>query len=312
MKTLHFTIAVTLLAIISAIIAALPMEDEKSSYAYITDVETRAGNINSTHAELIFSVKMTKSKDIEGLYLRIKFFDASTNLLLNEFSRKIPEKTEEYHSENLTCTIAKNHDYRVKISLEKDGRIYSTREISIFGLSTIPPDDEKLEIVIKGADFTVTGKSDDRVNITATYYIESIETYEKVRFRIKAVQLESNLLADEFWAERKVESGKTNLIKFNLTLPDKYNYRIVLEVWSKNYVTGKRENVVKLNPETFKEGSSKEDTFRVEDFIREQELRRPVPTPPPYMPRAAPGFELVTAIVSGGAVLWLRKRIMGD
>ncbi|MBE8540056.1 DUF7490 domain-containing protein [Geoglobus acetivorans] len=312
MKTLHFAIAVTLLVILSAIIAAIPMEEEKSSFAYITDVETRAENVNSTHAELNFSIKMTKSKKIDGLYLRIKFFDASTNLLLNEFSRKIPEKTEEYHSESLTCTIAKNHDYRVKITLERDGRIYSTREIRIFGLSTIPPDDEKLEITIKDADFTVTGKSGDRVNITATYYIESLETYEGVRFRVKAVQLESNLLADEFWAERKVESGKTNLIKFNLTLPDKYNYRIVLEVWSKNYITGKRKDVVKFNPKTFKEESSKGDAFRVEDFIREQELRTPVSTPPPYMPRAAPGFELLTALISGGAILWLRKRIMGD
>ena len=307
MKTVHYLVALAILFSSAVLISFLPLGDTEREFAYITSVETKAEKVNSSHAKLVFQVSMEKSEDLDELNLTVKFFDASTNLLIYDFSRSVKVKGK-YGVEEIKCWVKKSYDYRVTLFLERDGRIYSKKEISIYRLSQIPPDEEKIELVIKNADFAVINKSESEVRIRSTYYIESPETLKNLRFRIKAIQLESNLLVDDFWAERIIEAGKTNLIQFNMTLIDKYNYRIVLEVWSRNYVVDKREDVVKLNPEIFEEGEEKE-SFRVEDFIREELRRTPVPEyRPEYMPKAAPGFELILLLISGGGALWIMSR----
>ncbi len=194
------------------------------------------------------------------------------------------------------------------ISGKRWQNLFNTR-YKHFKLSQISSDEERIEITVKNADFAVLNKSDSRVVLRATYYAESPETVESVRFRIKAVQLESNLLVDDFWSEKSVDAGKTNLLQFDINLIDRYNYRIVLEIWSENYVTGTKEDVVKFNPEGYKESEVKKKTFRVEDFVREDMRETPVPEyRPEYVPKAVPGFEMVSLITAGGAALWMVRR----
>ncbi len=308
MKTAHYILILVILLFMSTVIAFLPIEDENQKFAYITNIETKAEKVNSSHAELLFQINIGKSKGLKDLNLSVKFFDASTNLLLYKFTKKVSDGGE-YALEEMKCTVKKSRDYRVRVSLEKDGRIYSSREINILGLSQLPPDEERLELIIKGADFSVVDKKESVVKIRSTYYIESPETMERVRFRIKAIQLESNLLVDDFWEERRVEAGKTNLVQFNMSLVDKYNYKIVLEVWTENHVVDKREDVVKLNPEEYREEGAEEEVFKVEDFVREEMRKTPVPSyRTDYPPKDVPGFETALLLISGGVALWMMRR----
>lgn len=306
MEFRHYIALVAILVIAGVIIYLIPAESE--GYAYITDANVRALKVNSTHAELAFEIRISKKGDLDGANLKLRFFDAKTNLMLYEFSEKLNESEQDYITKTVKLSISKNKDYRVKIELEEDGKVFSMHNLNIFALSEIPPDDERLEINLKDADFILREKKDGVVRVEAIYYAESFEDYSNVKFRIKAVQLESNLLIDEFWDTRNLSAGKINLLRFNISLADGYNYRIVLEVWSNGHTVEKREDIVRLNPEGYREENKSEGGFRVEDFVREDIMRTPVPEIQQKTITSAPGFGILTTIIAGGAGIWIMRR----
>lgn len=309
MNLKQYIATITILLIIALIIAVIPAEKPQPKFARIDYVETKALNVNSSHVVLQFSVKISKPEEMKNLTLRVKFVDIQTNLLISEFTESIPEKTKSDYTAILECPVKKTCNYRVRILLEQDGKVLSRHEMRMVGLATLPPAEKSVEISVRDVDFRVLNKTSEFVTVRATYYIDTPNNYT-VRFHVKAVQLESNVLADEYWETKSLQKGKTNLVSFLLTLRDGYNYNIVLELWNEDYLIDSWKNYLKFNPDRADRetgGEGKEEKFRVEDFIEEE--RTPVPTEYEYGKRpATPGFEAILAIASGGVAMWMRRR----
>ncbi|NOY11390.1 MAG: hypothetical protein GXO67_04770 [Archaeoglobi archaeon] len=266
----------------------------------------RALDVNSSHVTLQFKVKMSKPERLENLSLIVKFTDMQTNLLVSEFSKPIPEKTKSDYTAVLNCSVSKSHNYRVRVLLEQDGETLSMREMRMYGLSSLPPAEKSVDVTVRDADFRLLNKTGEFVRVRVTYYIDTPRN-STVEFHLKAVQLESNVMADDQWVERELQKDRTNLVSFELTLRDEYNYRIVLELWNAGYLVKSWSHELRLNPEKSQESKVEEEKgFRVEDFITE--TRVPVPTPYEEKRLASPGFELLTLAIAGGGALWMRKR----
>ncbi|WP_052299994.1 DUF7490 domain-containing protein [Ferroglobus placidus] len=156
---------------------------------------------------------------------------------------------------------------------------------------------------MKDADFAVLGVNDSRVVVLARFYVEALKDYE-VLAHVKAVQYESNILADEFWKEAKIEGGKTALVEGNLTLPKDYNYLVKLELWRNGSLLKIWSKPLSFSPTKRipKNETEKEVKFEITEFVR-----TPVPTQIRYEKKATPGFELLALLISGGVALWRRR-----
>ncbi len=294
---------------VAVIIALIPSQEPEPVFARIDYVETKSLSVNTSHVNLQFSIKLTKPEKMENLTLKVKFTDIRTNLLIDEFSKELPEKTGRDYTAVVNCTVRKSHDYLVRILLERDGKVLSRHDMRILGLSSLPPAEKSVEIFVRDADFRLINKSGEHVRVRATYYIDPLANYT-VEFHIKAVQLESGVLADESWEERELRKGMTNLVSFSLTLKDGYNYYVVLELWNDGYLIESWKRTLKLNPYKDVEEKSEKEGFRVEDFIVEE--RTPSPSRYEYdrSPKlAAPGFEVLIAVAAGGVAAWMRRRL---
>ncbi len=303
----YFAIMVILL-IAGVIITLIPAGKPHPEFARIEYVETRALDVNSSHVTLQFSVKVSKPEEMMNLSLIVKFVDVQTNLLISEFSERIPEKTKSDYVAVLVCPVKKNYNYAVRIQLERDGKILSRHEMRMLGLASLPPAEKSVEMTVRDVDFRVLNKTGDFVTVRATYYVETPGNYT-VRFHVKAVQLESNVLADEYWETKTLQKGRTNLVSFTLSLRDDYNYRIVLELWNEGYLIDSWKDYLKFNPMEETKEQDKVEKFRVEDFVVEEE-RTPMPVPSVYRekPLSAPGFEVALAVIAGGVAVWMRRR----
>lgn len=291
---------------VAVIIALIPVEKPEPRFTRIDYVETKSLSVNTSHVTLQFRVKMSKPERLENLSLIVKFTDMQTNLLVSEFFKQIPEKTKSDYTAVLNCSVSKSHNYRVRILLEKDGEILATREVRMYGLSSLPPAEKSVDVNVRDADFRLLNKTGEFVRVGVTYYID-IPKNSTVEFHLKAVQLESNVMADDQWVEKELKKDRTNLVSFELTLRDRYNYKIVLELWNAGYLVKSWSHELKLNPEKSSESKvEKEKEFRVEDFITE--TRVPIPTRYEEKRFASPGFELLTLVIAGGVALWMRKR----
>jgi hypothetical protein len=192
--------------------------------------------------------------------------------------------------------------------------------MSLRGLDTLLPKEKELKMTLKDVDFQILNVFDNVTTIRARFYVEAMEDYDDAVFHIKAIQFESNVLADERWMEVSVEKGKTLLVESNLTVPKDYNYLVKLEVWRNDALLktwGKGLNLAptKRVPENVTEERVK---FEVSQFVKTPmpmytptPLPVPTPTPTPEYAKVqpkAPGFEILLAMLAiGGAILWRRR-----
>jgi len=304
----HYIAIMSALLIISIVISLLPSEKMAYPSVFITEVETKALGVNESHVVLQFIIGISNRNKVDDLTVSLTFTDMNTNLLLYEFKKELKNEKREEFKTTISCAVSKFKDYIVKISVMKDNKTLHTTEKRIIGLKTLPPANRDVSLTVKGVDFRVTGKSDGNVDVKAMYYMESPIDYGSLIFHVKAVQLESNIVADDFWAERGVSKGKTDIVQFNLTLKDGYNYMIVLEVWKEGYLVKSWKDYIKFNPKEVVRKENK-STFRVEDFVT-KEIRTPVPVRQEFVERKlAPGFGFLSAILAGGGAIWIIRRL---
>jgi len=298
--------SLVILALIAVVFAiTLPTGE---GYALIEKISVKPVKINDSHAILEFDIKTRKS-GLKNLNISASFIDVKTNLIVDELRKRIPEKTGEIYEIKIIHPLEKDKDYRVIFEIQKDGETLSSRGLNIYALYTLIPKDRELKVKIRDVDFKLIEEQDSRVLVEARYYIEAMENYS-LRFHVKAIQFESNVLADEFWVDRYIQKGKTSMISFNLSLPKDYNYLIKLEAWRNEYLLKSWINSLNLSPtkripEGYKES---EVSFKVSDFIPENIPRI---TPEKVVGRegkVAPGFEAIFLILAGGFALWRLKK----
>ena len=308
------------IAVLLPFFVKIPAEEApEREFVRIGDIEIEAVKINDSHADIKFLVSIYRSKTVTNASLIVSVYDMDTNLLLRKVELQIPEKGDEGLQElNTTISFEKDKTYNIGFRLEKDRKIADTRWMSLKGLDTLLPKEKELKMTLKDVDFQILGVSGNLTTIRARFYVEAMENYSDAVFHIKAIQYESNVLADERWMNVDVEKGKTLLVESNLTVPKDYNYLVKLEVWRndaliKTWSRGLNLAPTKKVPENVTEEKVR---FEVGQFVKKPAYTpapMPVPTPTPqYVPERkpqTPGFEILLAMLAiGGAILWRRRR----
>jgi len=304
--------------LLSAIAVLLPFfvkvpaeEGPRREFVRLEDIEIKAEKINDSHADIKFLISIYRSKTVTNATLIVSVYDGTTNLLLKKLELQIPEKSNEGLEEiNATISFEKDKTYNVGFRLEKDRKIVDTRWMSLKGLDTLLPKEKELKMTLKDVDFQTMNVIDNVTTVRARFYVEAMENYDDAVFHIKAIQFESNVLADEKWLDVSVEKGKTFLVESNLTVPKDYNYLVKLEVWRndallKTWSKGLNLAPTKKVPENVTEEKVR---FEVSQFVKAPKpmytpTPLPVPTPTPEYARAqpkAPGFEVLLAMLAIG------------
>jgi hypothetical protein len=274
--------------------------------------------VNDSHAVLNFSILVQRSKTLENVTLAVYLYDSKTSILLEKM--KIPVENEfenELQEINARISLERDRDYTIKFEAMRQSDQLFSKSFNIRGLSSLIPDYKKLKVNMNDVDFLVLEENNSRVKILARFYLYSLDDYSDVTFHLKAVQLESNLLADESWKEvDQINSGQTLLLESNLTIPRNYNYLVKLEAWRNGILLKKWSAPLKLSPtRTIPENvSEKEVELDISEFVQkgyQAPVPAPTPTPVPYPAyrEPAPGFEVWLAILSVSIVALLRKKL---
>lgn len=280
--------------VLAALILAIAYGKPSQEFIYLRNIDMMVKNVNESHATLNFIVTVDRSKVVKNATLCIYVYDKITGLLLQRHKVRIPEKqTEGLNEIDVPLSFEKDRSYRLKFEILKNNKIVDTRILSLSGLDTLLPKDKRLKMTLKDVDFQVVGVKDDDVNVRVRFYVQSMEDYDDVTFHIKAIQAESNVLADESWLKMNILKGKTLIIESNLTVPKDYNYAVKLEVWRNGSLLKTWLRYLNLAPTKTVPKEAKEERvkFEVSEFVR-------TPEPIPYSKTKAPGFEFVTCLMA--------------
>ncbi len=278
-----------LVALVFAIVHGKPSRE----FIYIRGVDVMVKNVNESHATLNFIVTVERSEVVKNATLCIYVYDKTTDLLLQRHRVRILERQNEGLNEiDVPLSLEKDRSYRLKFEILKNNKIADTRILSLSGLDTLLPKDKRLKMALKDVDFQVVGVKDDDVNVRARFYVQSMEDYGDTTFHIKAIQAESNVLADESWFKMNISKGKTLIIESNLTVPKDYNYAVKLEVWRNGSLLKTWVEYLNLAPTKTipKEAKEERVKFEVSKFVRTPEV--------PYPKTKTPGFEFLTCIMA--------------
>lgn len=287
-------------------------------YVRLESMDIRAEEVNVSHASIKFLVGIERSEVVSNATLKIGVYDKVTGLLLRTKEVETPEEGEEGRSElNVSLSLEKTRDYNIEFSLEKDNRIVDSKGMELSGLDTLIPEERQLKLSMKDVDFEIMGVEDNRTGVKARFYVDAMESYSEVAFHVKAVQFESNVMADDSWLSMEVDKGKTLLVESNLSVPSNYNYVVKLEAWRDDSLLKSWSKGLNLAPtERVPENVSEEEVkFQASEFVK-HEPEPPAPTPAPTeeregleQPTATPGFEVVLAIAAlGGVFLWKKRK----
>ena len=307
-------VAVILTAIfVISVVSAFFIPKETHEFFYIENVDVKVDKIGDDIVNLTFVVKIHRSDVLKNATLKLKVYDLKTGVLLEEKSVPVPE--EDCRIMNVSMPFEKDRDYRVRVILEKDGRS-SQYTLNLRNLETLIPKDRELKVVLRDVDFKVLTTEDDRVNVLIRFYFDSFRDYD-VRFHLKAVQNESNVLADEKWITATLRSGKTQIIETNLSVIKDYNYLIKLEAWRSGYMVKVWKAFLNLAPTKKIPANVKEEEvkFEVEKFAEKYGGAIGSVTPPPMPLGVAsergvyktPGFESLILVIAGGVAVCLKR-----
>lgn len=275
----------------------LPKEFER---LHIENVDVKIADVEDDYVDLLFSITLS---DVNNATIKIITYDLRTGILLNESVVDVKDK-----EINEVLRFEKDRDYRVKINLEKEGKVVDSRYVNLRYLNTLVPEEKELKVIFKDVDFRVLGVDGDRVNVLVRYYFDSLKDYD-VDFHVKVVQYESNILTDEKWVSVKLEKGKTNVVETNVTVINNYCYLVKLEAWRGDSIVKIWKSILNLSPtKRIPEGFKEEEVkFEVEKFVS-----TPTSSPTPLVvdskiAKPTPGFEFLALITAGGVALCLRR-----
>lgn len=314
------TVSIGLILAVSLLIpffVNISAEDKppEREYVRLESMDIRAGEVNVSHASIEFLVGIERSEMVSNATLSVGVYDKVTSLLLQTKEIKVPrEGVEGFGELSVSLSLEKTREYNIEFTLEKDNRIVDSRGMELSGLETLVPEERGLKLSMRDVDFEITGVGNNRTDVKSRFYIDSMERYSEVTFHVKAVQFESNVMADDSWLTMEVDKGKTLLVETNLTVPSDYNYVVNLEAWRddsllKSWSKGLNLAPTKRVPENV---SEKEVKFQASEFVKHTPTPAPTPRPTEERERMAqptPGFEVVLALLGmGGVFLWKKRK----
>ena len=297
-----------------SVVSAFFIPKETHEFFYIENVDVKVDKICDDIVNLTFVIKIHRSDVLKNATLKLKVYDLKTGVLLKEKTFPVPEK--DGRILNVSMPFEKDRDYRVKVVLEKDGK-WSQYALNLRNLETLIPKDRELKIFLRDVDFKVLNIKEDRVNVLIRFYFDSFKDYD-VRFHLKAVQNESNVLADEKWIDAEIKRGKTQIVETNISVVKDYNYLIKLEAWRGEYMVKVWKVFLNLAPTKKVPANVREEEvkFEVEKFaekVGEAKYMGSAEVPQPKtlgVERGiykTPGFEALILILAGGVSICLKR-----
>ncbi|WP_457548589.1 DUF7490 domain-containing protein [Archaeoglobus sp.] len=296
-----------------SVVSAFFIPKETHEFFHIENVDVKVDKIGDDFVNLTFLIKIHRSEVLKNATLKLKVYDLKTGVLLKEKSVNVPEK--DGRILNVTMPFEKDKDYRIKVILEKDDR-RDQYTLNLRNLETLIPKDRELKVVLRDVDFKVLDVKGNRVNVLIRFYFDSLKNYD-VRFHLKAVQNESNVLADEKWIDATLRSGKTQIVETNISVIKDYNYLIKLEAWRGGYMVKVWKAFLNLAPTKKVPVNVKEEAvkFEVEKFAERYSGLKTSKTPQ-LKPLGVssergvyktPGFEALILIFAGGVAVCLKR-----
>ncbi len=304
-KRVAVGVAVVAILMAVAFVLAISYGMKSSEFIYIRNIDMMVKDVNESQATLNFIITVYRSEVVKNATLRIYVYDRNTNILLQWYAVKIPERQKEgLNKIDASLSFEKDKSYRLKFEIVKNNRIVDTRIMFLSGLDTLLPKDKQLKMTLKDVDFQIIGVNDKDANVRVRFYIQSMEDYNDITFHIKTIQAESNVLADECWLKENISKGKTVIVESNLTVPKDYNYAVKLEAWRNGSLLKTWVKYLNLAPTKTipKETTEEKVKFEVSEFVR-------TPAPIPYPKSKAPGFEILASILALAIALLWRKFI---
>jgi len=302
-----------IVSVVSAVFLP-PVEEAKPQYIDIDDIDVKVSDVREAYADIEFLVYFIRSDIVKNGTLNVKLYDIKTDTLIDERVFEIPEKDGDRL--NVTLRLERDANYKVVFKVCIDDKTYDSKSLILKNLDMLIPKDREFKVVLKDIDFMLTDVKNESTTVKVRFYLDSMKDYRNTVFHIKAIQYESNVLADESWISRDVLGGKTVVIESNLTIPRGYNYLVKLEAWRNGSLLKIWKERLNLAPtkKISKEEVEKEVKFEVEKFVK----HTPIPTPAlrKYggevgIVTKSPGFEVLVLTIAGGVAIWLRSRRLG-
>ncbi|MGB8216407.1 MAG: PGF-CTERM sorting domain-containing protein [Candidatus Methanoperedens sp.] len=299
----------------------------------IRDVDVKPVVVTSSQIEVNVTAYINHAgAKTKNATMLIRAISSDTRLLETQVSSPIPEiesDLEKTVAISANLNLERNGGYDLNILLFDNGSIMDSGSVSISGLSALTPMSKQSGVILSNIDFTVSNVSTGKVSIKSDIYLENRgpQASENLKVTVKAREATSNLLADKTGTETGVIANETTAVKsVVLSVPEGYNYMVVVELWKGDILINSWEKPVLLAPtKTVPTGSvEKQTNIEVSKFVREGGAAQgygapgyPVPmatgTPaysgyPGESPKA-PGFETVAAISALLIVFVLRRRL---
>lgn len=293
----------------------------------IRDVDVKPVMVTSSQIEVNVTAYINHAgSKTQNATMLIRAISSDTRLLQTQVSAPIPEIESELEKTLAISTnlnLERNGGYELHILLFDNGSIMDSGSVSIRGLNALTPMSKQSGVVLNNIDFTVTNVSTGKVSIKSDIYLENRgpQASENLKMIAKAREATSNLLADKTGTETGVIANETTAVKsVVLTVPEGYNYMVVVELWRGETLINSWEKPVLLAPTKTvpKESVEKQTNIEVSKFVREggaapgyaiaMATGIPAPAHAGETPKS-PGFEIFVAISALLIVFVSRRRL---
>lgn len=286
-------LALLVVAAASAVLLDVWERPGRDDRLRLENVDVSAESVRPETVDLEVQARFNRPASVENGSLEVAVNDASTGLLVYEKDVGIPGEGESGLSEVRTdLTLERSRDYDLTFRLKSEGRVEGIERLRLRGLSSLRPPESELEVELKDVDFQVLGTDANVTRVESVLYLDAARSYGDARLHVKAVQHESNLLADSRWVNNvSLEAGQTERVSTELSVPAGYNYVVEVEAWRGGSLSRVWKHPLNLNPtrEVPRNLSVEQVPFRVEAFTEEGRDDAPGPMPTPEPDRSLPG-----------------------
>ncbi|ADI74633.1 conserved hypothetical protein [Methanohalobium evestigatum Z-7303] len=286
-------------------------ETAEPSRLRVTNMDISADEVQISYVDINVTTYIENhgANSDNNTSLLLKAYNENTGLLetekLNDIGVVESGKT---HRVIQSMELPKKGDYRITATIFENNKQESTGQIKIHNLENLKADVLKTGIEIGEIDFIVKRVEDGRALIQNDIYLtnEGRSKSSNYRILVKARQIDSGLIADKEWASTAFIQPENTVIKsIDLEIPDNYNYRVEILLWSNNTIVNRGVDYLQLEPEKEIDEDTRTETKDIEtsDFVSDTR-----PRPESSGEEAAPGFKILPAIGAIFAMVLILKR----
>ncbi len=266
----------------------------------IDHVNVKLADSNASDVKLHFDVYVrcfSKSSGNYNLTSEVMLYGSRIAISEKKISIKSSPGVQVY---GFNYSFSRDRSYEVVFRIMKNNRVYDSYPVEITNLESVP--NLEFGVKLKGVDFKLVNLSDSKATLLTELYFVSEKEEKNLSLHIEAKPAGTSLVAAEKWINTNFSRG-LNLISTNLTVPENYNYQLVITAWRGDVIEKTWKVPMILNPEKPKpKNESESENFSLQNFVV-----KPMPRPRPvYTPKKTPGF-LLPAAIACMTLLTLRR-----